>query len=121
MFIPPSHRQQELLSSEEYTDLQLVSGHLYIPADIANQIFQNVQNVNVVYYADKRRLLIAPKEDELFSKMHKAKQFMLKKRNALGSRSIALREIFIDHEVDNSDRTLIYEVVPEMNMLNIVL
>ena len=58
---------------------------------------------------------------EVFKKIHKAGQQMLKDRNLKGDKSIALHEILIDHQIDETDRELTYELAPGMKILNVKL
>ncbi|MEL6717421.1 MAG: hypothetical protein AAFP82_01760, partial [Bacteroidota bacterium] len=66
-------------------------------------------------------LMIAPKSDELFKQLHKAKQHMLKDRNAQGDKTVALHELLIDHEISSIDRELEYECQKELRILNVKL
>lgn len=122
MFIPPQKIQQDLKSGTSVAGkVQLKSSHLVIDHEIVDEIFGNALNANVVYYPDRRSLLVAPESDELFKQLHKAKQHMLKARNAKGDKTIALHELLIDHDIDQADRVLNYRNRKELSLLNVTL
>ncbi|MEZ4931339.1 MAG: hypothetical protein R2788_04305 [Saprospiraceae bacterium] len=120
MFIPPQKftlPKNEAAVNEALIRLQ--SSHLLIDREIASQVFKNDHNVYVVYYPKNNSLLIAPISDELFKKLHKANQHMLKDRNLKGDKSIALHELLIDNQLDDSDRSLEFKVESALGILNI--
>ena len=120
MFIPPSHLKDNFGAGKETKSMvRLKSSHLLIDHEIAVEVFGDDFNVHLVYYADRKSLLIAPKSDDLFKQLHKANQLMLKDRNLKGDKSIAIHEILIDNQVDDSDRDLSYELEAGLGILNI--
>ena len=122
MFIPPGNLQER--GKEEATSVSAVSlksSHLYINAKIAQKIFGEAANALVVYYPTPRSLLIAPIKDELFKKLHKAKQHMLKERNLQGDKTIALHEILVDHQIDDTNRALEYTIEEGLGILKVSL
>ena len=122
MFIPPNRLKDNFEpTQEENGQVRLKSSHLLIGRELASIIFGNELNVNVIYYADRRTLMIAPQSEELFKKLHKAKQHMLKDRNAKGDKTIALHELLIDNEISNTDRNLEFECQKELKILNVKL
>lgn len=122
MFIPPNHIKNNFSKPEKPTaPVRLKASHVIIQADIAAALFGQDQNVHVVYYADRRALMVAPKTDELFKQLHKAKPFMLKSKNAEGDKSIAINEILLDNEVNDTDRDLDFESQEALKVLTIFL
>ena len=122
MMIPPQRMQDKLRSNAvQGGKVRLQSAHLLVDHEVANIIFANEPNVNMIYYADRGSLLIAPSSDELFKKLHKAKQHMLKNKSIKGDKSIALHELLIDHEIDQTDRDLEYILEKNLNILNVKL
>lgn len=122
MFIPPNKlaknlRQQAASGSK----IRLQSSHLLIDREVAVSAFGDQANVHIVYYPERHSLLLAPVLDETFKNLHKAGRFMLKDRNLQGDKSVALHEILIDHQVDNSDRDLVYEFQSGLGILNVQL
>ena len=123
MFIPPSKLQEQLRAQRDgnKAPVRLQSSHLLIDREVASEAFGNDQNVYTIYYPDKRTLMIAPVSDEVFKKLHKAAQQMLKDRNQRGDKSIALHETLIDHAIDDTDRDLEYELQKGLGILNVKL
>ncbi len=122
MFIPPNKLKGNYDSTQKIgSKIQLKSSHLLIDNEIASEIFGNDLNAHVVYYPTRRSLMVAAKSDDLFKKLHKAKQHMLKDRNLKGDKTIALHELLIDNEIDDTDRDLVYEMQPELGVLNVIL
>ncbi|MEO1516932.1 MAG: hypothetical protein AAFV95_18055 [Bacteroidota bacterium] len=108
-------------SEGEAAQVRLKSSHLLIDRELALDIFGDDFNVNLVYYADRRTLMIAPQSEELFKQLHKAKQHMLKDRNAKGDKTIALHELLIDNEIDSSDRTVAFDCQKALKILTVKL
>lgn len=122
MFIPPNKLKDTFEPNEEERGpIGLKSSHLLIDHQVAASIFGDALNVNVVYYADRQTLMIAPQSEALFKKLHKAKQYMLKDRNAKGDKTIALHELLIDHEISNEDRNLEFDLQEALNILSVKL
>ncbi len=122
MFIPPEHIKPKAEStSEAASKIRLKASHLLIDHELAAQAFKSEPNVCLVYYKDRQALLLAPPSDDLFKKLHKASQHMLKDRNLKGDKTIALHEIIIDHQLDDSDRDLEYEFQVNLGILNVKL
>ena len=103
------------------SSIQLKSQHLLISGDIAADVFGDAAQVNTVYYPQMKALLLAPPDDEIFPKVHQVQMQMLKSRNLKGDKSIALQEILIDHDIDETDRELEFVYQPGMGMLKVTL
>ncbi|MCI4648935.1 hypothetical protein [Phaeodactylibacter sp.] len=123
MFIPPRALQQQMRAAQqqEQAAVSLRTSHLVIPTAIADRIFGSTFNVHLVYYPQKRSLLIAGAENELFRQLHKSKQHLLKAGDAQGNRTIALHELLIDNGIPAEDRTLAYEAEDALGVLNVSL
>lgn len=122
MFIPPPNfKPQEKAKEESHGLLRLKASHLQIDKEVSELVFGAEYNVLMVYYAQKNALLIAPATDELFKTVHKASQHLLKDRNALGDKTIALHELLIDHQLDDTDRDLQYEMPPGLGIIHVKL
>lgn len=122
MLIPPQRIQKELKSkSKEGGKVRLKLSHLLIDHEVASEILGNEPNVNMVYYSERKTLMIAPTSDDLFKKLHKATQHMLKDRSANGDKSIALHELLIDNELNDADRDLEYNFQKQLKILNVKL
>jgi hypothetical protein len=101
--------------------IRLKSSHLYLDAAIARELFGDASKVDMVYYPERRSLLLCAPEKEFFHKLHKTSLVMLKDRNVQGDKTIMLGELLIDHDIDNTDRDLNYDVRPETKILSVEL
>lgn len=90
--------------------ISLRNSNLIIGAAVAKAAFGDDPQVSVVYYPDRRMLLMAGKSKAFFENLHKTQWTLLKDRNALGDKSINIREILIDHDLDDTDRELPYDL-----------
>lgn len=84
--------------------------HLIVPASIAADFLKDNSHINMVYYAQRQTLLLAPAADELFKGLHKTSMQMVKNKNLTGDKSISLEEMLIDNELDDTDRPLEYKL-----------
>lgn len=122
MFIPPSSLKDQFTQQKSRkSPIRLQADHILIEQAIVAEIFGEDKNVYMVYYPEKRSLLIAPISDDLFKKLHKASQHLLKEKNLKGDKSIALHEILIDNQINQEDRDLEYKAEPALGILNIQL
>ncbi|MEO1013459.1 MAG: hypothetical protein AAFX53_19360 [Bacteroidota bacterium] len=103
------------------SDLSLRSSHVHFSAELAKKVFQQVHYAYVTYVQDQRRLLITPVSSQWFVKMYEPTQFLLKERNLKGDKTLALREIFIDNELDCKDRNLEYEWIEKTNLIKVAM
>ena len=99
----------------------LKSSHVYLSADLVERIFQTIHYAYVTYVAEQQKMLITPVSSQWFVKMHKPTQFLLKSRNLKGDRTLAIREILIDNDLDTTDRVLEYEIVEKTNLIKITM
>ncbi|MFN3848627.1 MAG: hypothetical protein ACK4NY_04330 [Spirosomataceae bacterium] len=90
--------------------LQLKSGHLVFDSELVNQLFGNDEQVNTVYYPERKDLLIAPRSKTFFQKLHKTSWTALKLKNPKGDKTIFIRDLLLDHDIDDTDRQLEFEV-----------
>ena len=123
MFIPPNKLKDNFQPTLDHSNkVALKSSHLLIGHEIVAQLFGQSANVYVVYYADRKTLLIAPTNEAYFKNLHNnAAQQMLKNRNLKGDKSIAIHETLIDNQVDTTDRDLLFELEPKLNILSVKL
>ena len=101
--------------------IKLRTQHLWISGDIAGTVFGDIDKVYTVYYPQLHALLLAPMDDEIFPTIHKGDLQMLKTRNLEGDKTISLQEIIIDHDLDDSDRDLVFMHQPGVRMLHVTL
>ena len=101
------------------SDIALQSSHVYLSADLAQKVFGQIHYAYVSYVEDQAHLLVTPVSSQWFAKMYDPTQFLLKDRNLRGDKTLAVREILIDNELDTSDRALNYEWIEKTNLLKI--
>ena len=97
----------------------LKSSHIYLNAELVERIFQSIHYAYVTYLAEQKKILITPVSSQWFVKMHKPTQFLLKSKNLKGDRTLAIREILIDNDIDTTDRILQYEIVEKTSLIKI--
>jgi len=91
------------------TKISLKSSHIYLENDLVETIFENIHYAYIKYLKDQNRLLITPVSSQWFIKMYEPTQFLLKSRNLKGDKTLAIREILIDNDLDTTDRILEFE------------
>lgn len=119
MFLIPKPTQADKDAKSVDAPVHLKSSHLYISADLCAELFGDDLNAYAAYYADRGVLMIAGVSDELFKKLHKATQHMLKGRKQTGDKTIALHEMIIDNEIDPTDRVLEYKFEKALGVLTV--
>ena len=97
----------------------LKSSHIYLEHDLVETIFQNIHYAYVTYVKQQQRLLITPVSSQWFVKMYKPTQFLLKSRNLKGDKTLAIREILIDNDLETTDRELDFEIVKKTNLIKV--
>ncbi|AUD05519.1 hypothetical protein [Spirosoma pollinicola] len=90
--------------------VRLKNSYLLIEASVASVAFGDDFQVSVVYYTERQTLLVAGKSKAFFEKLHKTGWLLLKDRNLLGDKSVNIRELLIDNDLDDTDRDLAYEL-----------
>lgn len=90
--------------------VHLKNSYLLIEAAVASVAFGDDLQVSVVYYPDRQTLLVAGKSKQFFEKLHKTSWLLLKDRNLLGDKSVNIRELLIDNDLNDADRDLAYEL-----------
>ena len=92
--------------------LQLKNGHLWLTAELTARAFPGEEQVRLVYYPERHELLVAGKSDIFFEKIHKTSWLVLKDRNRQGDKTLAVRDLLLDHDLDLDDRLVAYELQP---------
>ncbi|MDP1816074.1 MAG: hypothetical protein Q8K92_16615 [Leadbetterella sp.] len=90
--------------------LSLKSGHLLFESELVTDLFGNEEQVNMVFYAERNTLLIAAQSKAFFAKLHKTNWTALKLRNPKGDKTIFLRDLLMDNDLDETDRILNYQI-----------
>ncbi|HEY0299100.1 MAG TPA: hypothetical protein VGB84_07765 [Arachidicoccus sp.] len=99
--------------------VNLLNSHIIIDKSIASQLFSNESYVQVIFYENDAKMMIARDTDDMFRSFHKAKRELLKDKNLLGDKSINIRELIIDNDLDQSNRVLEYKSDAAMSVLNV--
>ena len=99
----------------------LKSSHVYLNAALVERIFNTIHYAYVTYVKEQKKMLITPVSSQWFVKVHEPAQFLLKSRNLRGDRTLAIREILIDNDLDTTDRTLQFEIVERTNLIKITM
>lgn len=99
----------------------LKASHIQLDNSIVNTVFQNIHYAYVTYVKAQNRILVTPVSSQWFVKMYEPTQFLLKDKNLKGDKSIAIREILIDNDIEQADRDLAYEIIEKTNLIKIQL
>ena len=118
MFIPKA-TNINLKSFKAESDVYLEAQHIIIKKNIAEKIFGNDTVVLSTFYINDKIFLIAPASEELFRKIHKGSQQMLKNKNAFGDKSISVQELLLDNDIDNNDRNLEFTLETSLHILKV--
>lgn len=103
-----------------HSKISLKSAHLYFENALVNQVFQNIEHAYIAYLQKQNRLLLTPVSSQWFVKMYESpQQLRLKSRNLKGDKTLAVRGILVDNDIDDSDRYLEFEWVEKTNLLKI--
>lgn len=97
----------------------LKASHIYLDNEVINPIFENVQFAYVTYSIEQATLLITPVSSQWFVKLYRPAQYLLKSRNLKGDKTLAVRDILIDNDLDMSDRALDYEIIPSTKLIKV--
>jgi hypothetical protein len=90
--------------------LTLKSGHICFQNELVAELFGSEEQVNLVYYHERKTLLVAAQSKTFFSKLHKTNWTALKLRNPKGDKTIFLRDLLMDNDLDETDRVLNYQI-----------
>jgi len=97
----------------------LRSKHLVLHQDVVLSVFGEDTTVYMAYYPDKNIVMIAPHANEMFRKIHKVKQYLMKAVAANGEHAIPLHGLLLDNDLDIEDRVLNYEANSKLNILTV--
>ena len=99
--------------------VELKSSHLILPPELATQVLPESHSVYVAYKEQMNTILVSPKENAWFPKLHQSQELMLKSKDLKGTKSIPIREILIDHDIDDLDKKLTCTVNSDQNFIKI--
>ncbi len=98
--------------------IALKSAHIHMDAGLA-KLFGTCDNAYVAYHRETGRLLVSPDTSQWFRKMYGPSRFLLKESNTKGDKSLGIREILIDNDLDMTDRPLDYEILTKTSLIKI--
>lgn len=90
--------------------IQLKNGHILFDKTLVDRLFGEEEKANLVYYPERKTLLLAAKSKTFFEKIHKVHWTVLKLRNLNGDKAISIQDIILDNDLDNNDRILPCEI-----------
>jgi len=99
--------------------ITLKTSHIYLDKELVKRIFGEIYYAYVIYVEEQGKVLITPVSSQWFVKMYKPTQFLLKSRNLKGDKTLAIREILIDNDLDMTDRNLTYEIIEKTNLIKV--
>ena len=123
MFIPPDKLKKSFEATPHSSSaVRLQASHLVIGHELASKVFADSQNVYVAHDVEGCLLKITPVSNAFFKKIfEEASQHLLKAKNLKGDKSIALHELLIDHQIDETDRDLDYTLKAVKGVLHVEL
>lgn len=99
--------------------ITLKTSHIYLDNELIEPIFGEIHYAYVTYVEEQGNILITPVSSQWFVKMYKPTQFLLKSRNLKGDKTLAIREILIDNDLDTTDRDLEYEIIEKTSLIKV--
>ncbi len=91
-------------------EIQLKNGHICFDKTLVETLFGEEEKANLVYYPERKTLLLAARSKTFFEKMHKVHWTVLKLRNLKGDKTISIQDLILDNDLENTDRLLNYEI-----------
>ncbi|MEM7485883.1 MAG: hypothetical protein AAF348_11810 [Bacteroidota bacterium] len=101
------------------TKVSLKSSHIYLDSALVERIFGEIHYAYVTYVKEQHKILMTPVSSQWFVKIYKPTQFLLKSRNLKGDKTVAIREILIDNDLDTKDRELDYEIIEKTQLIKV--
>ncbi|MDO6811088.1 hypothetical protein Q4603_20875 [Zobellia galactanivorans] len=101
--------------------ISLKTSHIYLDHELIAPIFGETQYAYVTYVREQCTILITPVTSQWFVKMYKPTQFLLKTRNLKGDKTLAVRELLIDNDLDMTDRELDYEIIEKTRLIKVAI
>lgn len=118
MFIPRNIPENSPPGPDTHP-VQLRAAHLGIQAGIFQELFVDAPQVYATFLPEKEALLIALPTNTAFKALYHPSLYLVKRRNAAGDRSIDIRDMLMDHNLDSHDRPLDYEAKQRQQVLHV--
>ncbi|MEO1052617.1 MAG: hypothetical protein AAFX87_18435 [Bacteroidota bacterium] len=100
-------------------EVRLSSSHLVIAPEIARQLFDDTNSAYISYKEDQHTLLISPATNSWFPKLHDACQCLLKDKDLAGTKSIVIRDMIIDHDLPDENRSLSFQINQDKRFMKV--
>lgn len=97
--------------------VHLENSHLILPDSLTRELFGEVSQVYVWYRPEPGLLVIGKPDHPLLGQESAAHLRLCKQRSAGGERAVDIREICLDHGLDDRDRALRFEPRPQAGTL----
>lgn len=104
-----------------HSEVYLEQEHICIKKNIVEKIFGSETVVMTVFYDKDNTFMVAPASEELFRKLHKSNQQMLKTKNANGDKSISIQELLLDKDIEEKNRDLEFIKEEALHILKVKL
>ena len=101
------------------SNVKLRNGHIWMDATLAQAVLGNSAQVYAVFYPNLKAILLAPDSDQTFRAAHEVIMLFVKVKNSRGDRAISIQEFMADHDIDETDRDLVYMTAPGLSMMHI--
>jgi len=101
------------------SEIQLKSSHIIIPPNLAILFFGEDHSVYVSFQETKGVALVSTSANRWFPKLHESKLYLLKNKDMMGTKSISIRELILDHDLKENDRLLPTETNLEKKFIKI--
>lgn len=102
--------------------IEFKKDHIWINHQLVNKFMNEIEYAYVSFIETHNQLLITPISSKWFIKMYKDhSQILLKSRNLKGDKTINIREVIIDNNLDVTEGPLIYEFVEKTKLIKIKL
>lgn len=102
-------------------EVQLKASHIIIPPEISENLFKESDSIFIAFKNEVNAILISPLTNAWFKQLHKAEQKLLKSKDLKGTKSIAIREMLLDHELSDENRILSFQINSDKKFLKIQL
>jgi len=119
MFIPPQKHLKHFAKEKPKAQVYLEANHICLAGDLVQSVFGSEENVFVAIYPEKSYFLVSPVSNTFFTKMHQANQHILKSKDLKGTKSLAIHEYMIDHDLHIAEGSLEVEILKRNNMIAI--
>lgn len=84
--------------------IRIQGNHIHISRDVVRSYIGDVPSVLINFNPGNRMLWIAAAHEEhVMRKFSTVQQYILKRKNAEGDRTIAIHDLILDHDIEDSE------------------